>query len=58
MEMPTQNNIGRRVIYRPIATDCLGEHGEITSISRTYVWVRFDGNLVPIACIPETLEFA
>lgn len=58
MEMPNKKDVGQRVVYRPLQTDCLGEYGEITSVSRTYVWVRFDGNLAPIACIPETLEFA
>lgn len=59
MDMPRQEDVGRRVTYRPIGMGAhgRGEKGEIRAVGELYVFVLFDGNVLPKACSPETLEF-
>lgn len=56
MEMPRQEDVGRRVTFHPVGQNRV-EKGEIRAVGELYVFVLFDGNVLPKACVPENLEF-
>ncbi len=56
---PTQNDIGRKVIYRERG-DFPGrkvEEGVITSFNDHYVFVRYGAGVTPAATLRESLEW-
>lgn len=46
-----------RMVTHHAAPGTRGEHGIVTSVSGTYVFVRFAGETMSRACVPDTLSW-
>lgn len=55
MEMPTEKDIGRKVVYR--RPYCKVEEGFITSFNDKYVFVRYGMGSTSAATDPQDIEF-